>query len=431
MRVGEVVELVVEKGVFRGRGLARHAGRVVLLSNGYPGERWRARVREVARDFALAEGEQLLDDVGVRRPSPCPHFPECGGCAHQDLTYEAQLRLKRGVVEDALARAGLRWPGEIAVVPSPESGWRTRASLHLARAHGTTRLGFTESGSHRVVDVVRCLQLSGEANGALTALKRAFETRPSLAARVRRVELAESGDAQRRGAVLEGELRPQDASAARGVLSELSALDGLGALVGAGARRRLLTVGGPLELEAHVRGVTLRAHVLSFFQANRHLLEPLVEEVGRAVGEGGTLIDLYGGVGLFALGLGARFERVVCVEGDAYAVADAQQNVRSHGATHVRVVAGDVARRLTTLPRSADERLILDPPRSGAGANVTRAILERRPGRIVFVSCDPPTLARDLRPLIAAGYRIDGVTVLDMFPATFHVETVVRLERTP
>jgi 23S rRNA (uracil1939-C5)-methyltransferase len=182
-------------------------------------------------------------------------------------------------------------------------------------------------------------------------------------------------------------------------------------------------------LEADVLGFRLRSHVRAFFQGNRFLVEPLVEAVRRHVPEGGTLLDLYAGVGLFAVPLGARAERVRGVELSPFAVEDAAVNAGRAGLAHVVVERGDVARALAGWTPSADERVVLDPPRTGAGKEVVAAIVARKPSTIVYVSCDPPTLARDLRGFTGAGYSPRAYEMFDLFPNTFHLETVVHLSR--
>lgn len=429
MNVGASVEVVIEKGVFRGLGLARHEGQVVLVRGAYPGERWRVRVAEVARDFARAEPEELLEGGAARRVSPCPYFPDCGGCAHQDLEYEAQLKLKAAVVQDALQRARLPWEREISVAPSPERGWRMRAGLHVAGRGQRLTLGFLGAGGQRVVDTPDCLHLAPETHALLAGLRAELTTQPDLAGRIERVELAESLDGAQRVLALRGRLGPRDTQRVARWVGVLPGLSGVGLVTTEARRGRFLEAAGDVHVRAVIGGATLRAHVLSFFQGNRHLVAALVDEVARHVPGGERLLDLYGGVGLFALPLAARFAEVECVEGDPVALMDARANVRAAAADHVRVVAGDVARVVGALPKRADERVILDPPRSGAGPAVVEAVIARRPLGVTYVSCDPPTLARDLARFVRQGYALESVTALDLFPGTYHIETVAHLAR--
>ena len=429
MQPGALLEVEIEKAVFRGLSLARHEGQVILVRGGYPGERWRVRILETGRQYLRAEAQQALGTIPGRRASPCPWFPECGGCSYQDLAYTEQLALKRAVLADALARAKVPSPEPLEIVASPERGWRMRASLHVQGTHKGPCLGLTASASHRVIDFDVCAQLSPRANDVVNGLRAALRKEPDLASRTRRIELAESQAGDRLVAAFAGELNARDLAHLARMGGAIPGLDGLGAVVQQGARQSFEPLVGETHVSATAKTVALRWHVLSFFQANRFLLDALVDEVARGIPAGGTLLDLYGGVGVFALPLAAQAERVVCVEGDPVAAEDARANTRHAGRSNVRVVQAEVLRALTSEPASPDERIVLDPPRTGLGKGVVQAIALRNPVAIVYVSCDPPTLGRDLAQLAAAGYRALRMTALDLFPNTFHVETVVHLAR--
>lgn len=428
MRPGDRIEVTIDKGVYRGLGLGRHQGQVVLVGGAYPGERWHVRVSEVARGFVRAEAEELSVPSPLRRSSPCPAFPACGGCAHQDLSYDGQLALKRAVLEDALLRAGVSVTGEIPIIGSPETEWRTRASLHVQARSGAVRLGFHRRGSHEVVEFAKCLQLSQEMNATITGLRAQLVLQPEVAARTERIELAETIEGDRRVAALVGRLSERDGAALRRVSAEFKLLDGLG-VVEAGRRGRFIEVKGDPHLISRVQGFSLRAHVLSFFQANRFLAARLVGEVLERVPPSMQLLDLYGGVGLLSLPLSARAPAVVCVELDEHAARDARANVRAAGLANVRVLRCDAGASLAQVAASSDEVIVVDPPRVGLDRAVIDGLARRGPKCLVYVSCDPPTLARDVSRLQRHGYRVAGGVALDLFPNTFHVETVVRLER--
>jgi 23S rRNA (uracil1939-C5)-methyltransferase len=352
--------------------------------------------------------------------------PRCGGCAYQDFAYDAQLRVKEAILRESLARAGAPWDGEVAVHASPERGWRMRASLHFAPGESGPRLGLRQEGTRRVVDVLTCLQLSERMNRAARALRDAVAQRPALWPHVRGLDLLESPDGSTLLASLETALAPHEAPPLAS-LAGVARLDGFG--VGTG--RRLQWLHGTPFVEATVAGVTLRAHARSFFQANRFLLEPLARTVVGLVPAGeGRVIDLYAGVGLFALPLAARGERdVVAVEWAESAAEDARWAARRNGLDGVRVVSGGVAKMLAATRPQAGERVVLDPPRTGAGPEVVSLLAERGPEAVVYVSCDPATLGRDLAAFAARGYRPDAVNLFDLFPDTFHMETAVRLRR--
>lgn len=430
LRRGDALEVTVEKGVYRGLGLARHEGRVVFVPRGLPGDSLRVQVETTTPGYVRAAIAELRQPGPGRRATPCPYFSRCGGCAYQELGYAAQLRLKEQILRESLARAGAPWAGAIPVHGSREEAWRMRCSFHLEEgAEGAFRLGLREEASHSVVDLPRCLQVSDAVNGALRALLGALAQRPLLARRVHGVEVAESLDAGRLVACLDTELTAAEASALSVLADAAPWITGLGVVVGQRARRRFLPLRGDPHVEATVLGVHFRSHVRSFFQANRFLLEPLVSEVVSRVPPGGTVLDLYAGVGLFALALGARAERVLGIEVNPMAVEDAAANAQRAGLTGVRIHQGDVLEGLASWRATADERVVLDPPRTGTTPLVVKAIVARRPASITYVSCDPPTLGRDLKLLAAHGYGIDAVSAFDLFPDTFHVEAVVHLLR--
>lgn len=426
VRLGHVLDLAIEKGVYRGLGLARHEGQVVFVPRGLPGERVRARVEKVGRGFVRAGTESILAPAPDRRDAPCPLFERCGGCAYQHLDYAAQLRLKEGVLRESLARAGAAWDGPIDVVASPESGWRTRVRFHLQAVAGEWRLGLHEEGSHRVVDLESCLQVTPSLLGAARGLLSGLAAQPSWAGRVSEIALAESGDGSARAAALAWEGDPAAGAGLAALATSAPWLTGLG-LATAGEGGRYVGLSGSPYVETEAGGLRYRAHVLSFFQANRFLLDPLVARVREWSQGDGPVLDLFAGVGLFALALADGAPSVIAIEQDARSAEDAEANREGAGLANVRILRTDVASALAALPAAGSERVVLDPPRIGAGPDVARLIAARGPASVVYVSCDPPTLGRDLAVFAASGYVPDRVAVLDLFPDTFHLETIVRL----
>jgi 23S rRNA (uracil1939-C5)-methyltransferase len=427
LRLGDRIDLTVEKGVYRGLGLARHQGQVVFVTRGVPGDRVRARVESVRKGYVRARPEELVVPSPDRRDPPCPLFAACGGCAYQHVGYEAQLRLKVDILRESLARAGRAWDGPIGVEPSPERAWRTRVRLHLApQPDGRFRLGLFEEASHRVVDLDACLQMSPELLGAARGLVSAFDAQPRLAQGVSEIALAESGDGRARVAALFRDGDPASGTGLAALASGAPWLTGLG-LVAGGEGGRYVGLAGEPSIENQAAGQGYRSHVLSFFQANRHLLDPFVRRVREWTGRGAPVLDLYAGVGLFSLALSDGAPAVTAVEQDARSAADAEHNARRAGQANVRVIRGEVGEVLAALPVQPGEEVVLDPPRAGAGQGVVRQIAARGPAGVVYVSCDPTTLGRDLAVFAEAGYQPERIAAFDMFPDTFHLETVVRL----
>jgi 23S rRNA (uracil1939-C5)-methyltransferase len=287
-------------------------------------------------------------------------------------------------------------------------------------------LGLQEERTHRIVDVEACLQLSEGLNEMLRGLRTRLGERPGPVEGIRGVDVLESPDGESRVVALSTTLPTAGAPALRRMAAGLPGLTGFGVEAG----RRLQWLHGSPYVEMSLLGLDLRVHLRSFFQANRYLYESLAESVVERLGEGGRVLDLYAGVGLFALPLAARGRReVVAVERSPTAVADARANARRHRLEGLRVIRGDVRDALVALPGEPAEHVILDPPRAGVEREVVELVTKRAPESIVYVSCDPPTLGRDLARFADGGYRPAHVELFDMFPDTYHVETVVQLRR--
>jgi tRNA/tmRNA/rRNA uracil-C5-methylase (TrmA/RlmC/RlmD family) len=420
----DYLEVTVEKPVYRGLGFARHEGQVVLVQRGLPGERVRVAVRARERGFLRAEVAEVLAPSPERRPSPCASFERCGGCAYQSLTYEAQLQAKGTVLRESLARAGVEWDAPIPVAPSPEKSWRTRALVHVEVAGDEVRVGFREAGSHRLVEVDECLQISDRMLDTARCLGAALARLPGLARGVDAISLAESGDGERLVAVLETRLPVEQAPRLAALGAELPWLSGLGAEL----EGHFVLLGGHPEVDAEIEGARMRAHVRSFFQANRFLVGVLVQAVTEEIPAGASVLDLYSGVGLFARAAVHRAGEVTAVEGNPQAAADARANLQGVRGAPVRIDAGDALRGVRRWTPGGRPVVVLDPPRTGLGRGVVDAVAAKRPDRVVYVSCDPPTLGRDLRGFAARGYGLRRLRALDMFPDTFHVESVAVLE---
>ncbi len=420
---GDRCEVVVEKPVYRGLGLARHQGQVVLVRRGHPGDRARVKVDKAGRGFVEAGIEELLAG-GPRRPSPCPLFERCGGCAYQDVDYRRQLEWKLAILRESLSRAGAPWEGEVGVHASPEAGWRTRATLHLGLLpDGEAGLGLHQAGSHRLVDLFSCVQLTPLLQRTQRALLEGLRDHPHRS-RVRHVHLAQGLEEDGMVAVLEGDLDPRTAASFASLGRSLPWLTGFGTVNGLGT---FVLLHGSPYLHSTVLEHRFRSHARAFFQANRFLVEDLVQTVRSLVPAGGLLLDLYAGGGLFSLSLAPGADGVVAVEGNPQAVADARANAKQAALPQLQVRHGDVGLSLDRIPVRGAERIVLDPPRTGAGQQVVESILKRRPAAVIYVSCDPPTLGRDLALFRRAGLVADRMHLFDLFPDTFHLETVVRL----
>jgi 23S rRNA (uracil1939-C5)-methyltransferase len=424
LAAGTLLELVIDKPAAGGRMIARHDGQVVFVRGAIPGERVLALVDKTARGTAFADVTKVLDASPDRRP--VPGDPRCGGNAFVHIAYPRQLDLKSAIVADAFARiARLAVPGGLHVRPSPEDGYRLRARLHVKGG----RAGFYLEGTHAICDPGPTGQLMPGALAAIAALT------PRLAG-VSGVEIAENLAGDQRAVHLDFEAPPpvDDLCRAIGGRPEIT---GLSCSVRGSAATQLLagsaTVFDPLEkivaAEAAVPpGAILQRHVRAFFQGNRFLVRDLVGAVTTRLVDG-VVVDLYAGVGLFAVGAAATGRgRIVAVEGDRANTVDLAANAAPFGG-RITVAADAVEHYLKASPPPRGATVVVDPPRTGLSPSALEGILACTPARIVYVSCDVATLARDASGLSRAGYRLDGLEAFDLFPNTAHIETVAVLDR--
>lgn len=381
----ETLDVAIESLAAGGEGVAHDStGRVVFVSLAAPGDRVRVNVTEAHTRFARGEIDALLAPSPNRVVPPCPVFGVCGGCAWQHVEYAAQVEAKRAILRDALARIGGVAP-QIEFVASPQPyGYRGRARVLAADG----RVGFRKRRSHEVCAITTCPLLAAPLDAALAQLA-------SRAPKDGEWELALGSNGDVRVAQL-------------GVRSKSS-------------ERVVLRAAG--EEIAVSSGV--------FAQANALLLDTLAQTVLDAAGQGGELLELFAGAGFFTRGLARRFERIVAVESDAAAAIDLAHNCKPLG--NVRVVESRVETALDD-PRAlrlAPSVVVLDPPRGGLGTRATEQLSRLGAQRVVYVSCDPATLARDLGVLARKRWELVRVVGFDLFPQTPHVEAVAVLERQP
>jgi len=383
METDQGLEVEIERILPGGMGLAHAGGKTVFVSLAAPGDRVRVRVEREQGNVLFASIVEIITPSPVRIEPPCPYFGRCGGCDFQQLTYEAQLAAKSEMIRDCLHRiARLEDVPEIVVTPSPND-WRYRMRAMWQIDQDERTVGYYERGSRRVCDVVDCAVL-----------------RPELQAKLEQVRATEWHQF------------PPD-------LKHLDVVAGEDGVSFAPSFADFET----RELSLTVRGEIYHYNAESFFQINPSLLEPLIDfALGEASGE--SALDLYSGVGLFTLPLSRQFKKVVAVESNPTAVRFARRNLQN---TNARVIAAGVAEWIRSTPLREVDFILLDPPRAGAESAVIKGILDLRPPQISYVSCDPATLARDLKKLFAGGYKIHSIRGFDLFPQTHHVETVVRL----
>jgi 23S rRNA (uracil1939-C5)-methyltransferase len=424
------LKLHIEKPVYGGAGLARADGKAVFVPFTLPGEEVEAIIAEDKGGFAKADLRSVLEPSPTRTQAPCPYFGRCGGCHYQHAAYPAQVEMKLAILRESLDRAHLRDLPDIRAVTAEPFGYRNRVRLHVQRKPFSLSYKFRNSRDNLPVDL--CPIAAPILQRAMQALNREGAGL-KLAAFVTEVELftdpAESS-------LLVSLWTDRPASATKQPFEELSLslrqilpeVQGMGLFATENGRNlsRLLAHTGAESLLYGAADSSYKVSLGSFFQVNRFLIDPLVQLV--AEGEtGASAWDLYAGVGLFSVPLAQSFSTVTAVESSPPAVRDLRENLKN---TKHQIVAAQTeafVRQAATQRRPAPELVVVDPPRAGLGPEVTAALGKVRPRKITYVSCDPATLSRDLAALVQFGYRLNQMHLLDLFPQTFHIESVTHL----
>ncbi|HET9225188.1 MAG TPA: TRAM domain-containing protein [Thermoanaerobaculia bacterium] len=380
------LEVRVEKLVEGGEGLARWEGVPIFIPRSAPGDLAKVRIVDRRPDYGRAEIVEILEPGPARRPDPYPELSPTGICDLQHIKDEIQPLLKAAAVRETLERLGgiQVGPENTELLAGAPWGYRLRTQLHTDVDPMTNgvRVGYYARGTKDLIPITRCALLVPELEAYLPILQSQL-----TAGGPNRIDVA-AGDGG------EVTVSPNIPELPHG------------------------------EVALQVGDLSYIFDARTFFQGHRELLPRLVQAV---VGdwEGETAFDLYGGVGLFALALAGRYRKVVTVEGDTQSARYARMNARRNKLTNVEVVARAVETWIPELPENAD-RVVVDPPRGGLSPKVPRILLERKPKRLTYLSCHPATLARDLR-LLKQAYRIEKISLIDLFPQTGHMEALVQM----
>ncbi|MGA2834723.1 MAG: 23S rRNA (uracil(1939)-C(5))-methyltransferase RlmD [Terracidiphilus sp.] len=418
----------IEKPIYGGAFLARVEGKAVFVPLTLPGEQARVRIAQSKPGYATAEAEEIVRAAPERVMPTCPHFGACGGCHYQHTDYATQLTFKRAILRETLERGGVAVPAEIAVLAGEP--WHYRNRIRLAfDAEGN--LGYRGRRSHDVVPIRECpIAAPLLVEAALAVAEVAREFAPAL----RPTELAlfcNPAETALLATVFTASLsKIRFDEFAEALHERIPSLNGAELAVEGRAdtnqEQRTLAHWGAGSLIYQAAGFDYRVDHGAFFQINRWLVNALVEKV--TAGHSGKLAwDLFSGVGLFARQLAANFARVVAVESAPSATAALDENLR--GTTGTAVKAETLAFLLRNRMSEKPDFIVVDPPRTGLGAETCALLAEIAAPDVTYVSCDPATLARDLRALTGSGYQIESITLADLFPQTFHLETVVHLRR--
>jgi 23S rRNA (uracil1939-C5)-methyltransferase len=448
LRPGDQVELHVDRLAYGGRGVARHDGLVVFVTGAAAGEVVAARVGRVRRSYAEAEAAAVLVPSVDRVVPRCPHFGPCGGCTWQHIAYPAQAAAKEAFVRESLARlGGIADPAVRPIVPAAEP-WFYRNKMDFS-FHPDGTLGLHRRGDWNRIEPVEVCYLQSERSAALVRAVRAWARERGLAAFdprthdgvLRSLVVREGRGTGERLVGLITSPAAFDAGAEFAAVVRDAAPDataivrGIAAGAGDGAPvTRVEVLHGRDHIEELLAGLRFCIGLETFFQTNTPQAERVVAHVAdRAAPAGRLVYDLYCGVGTFALALARAGARVAGVELAAASIAAARGNAARNGLSGVRFTAGDVRTALPALVAELGppDVVVLDPPRAGAGGKVMRKIGRVGAARVIYVSCNPTTLAGDLKELLPFGYRLVDVQPFDLFPQTYHVEAVAVLDREP
>ena len=418
----QVLDVVIEKMVYGGEGLARTSQGVLLVAGVLPGERARVQVEERRQGVRRARLRELLAASPKRIVPDCPYFCRCGH--YQHTSYPRQLEIKKEVLLECFERVGkLHLDIPVTVLPSEPWHYRNRTRLQIEKQSSVFQIGYFELSSHRLCPVERCPISVPAINTVIEKLNHGVGASCFPEGKAE-IELFASDSGQALLATVYSSAAPPE-NFGEMLMSAIPEIKSVGWFEKFSWRQRVWGAGA---ITYHVGEFHYRVSHDSFFQPNRFLSEPMIHAVLGDL-EGAQALDLYAGVGFFTVPLARRFQQVTAVEAHVASAQDLSTNVGVVG-TRARAYHSNAEKFLSGGARNWDT-VVVDPPRSGLNRAVVEPLRRLRPKRLVYVSCDPTTLARDLKVLLleSAEYRIRSLHLVDQFPQTFHVETVVHLDR--
>ena len=438
LRTGQRVSVTIERLVFQGDGLGRLPdGRVIFVPSTAPGDEVEARVEEDRGHFVRGTPVRILAASPVRTDPPCQYFGTCGGCQWQHVAYPAQLEWKQRILEALLVRVGKLHGVTVAPAIDPGAPWEYRARAQLKVIGGARPcMGFHQRETNRVVDIDRCPLLDPRLNALLHALR--HMKHPSFFSLFQALREAWVALGTGTGEMLLSLFaRAQDRGALRLLFHTLQAaapgLKGVVLLEGDPRQApRIVDWCGAHALHEQIGDARFQIGATAFFQVSGLAATRLTSLVLEGAALAGTerVLELYSGVGTFSVALAKCARELVGIEANPVAAADGGLNLRQNGCANARIVQAQVEQALPGIAAEGPwDVVVLDPPRQGCSRAVLELLASVRPTRLIYVSCDPSTLARDLGVLVRAGYRCGSLRPIDLFPQTFHLESVALLER--
>ncbi|MEZ4599266.1 MAG: 23S rRNA (uracil(1939)-C(5))-methyltransferase RlmD [Syntrophotaleaceae bacterium] len=424
-------ELHIESLAYGGAGLGRHEGRVVFVPFTAPGDRVRCRIIREKKRYAEGVAEQILVPSAERRQACCPVFGQCGGCQWQHLSYSGQGSWKETIFSSLLNKQAGIDPAVMRPLACAPDEWtyRSRAQVKIRQAQNRLVMGFYRPGSHYVANTESCPILHPLLNRTWSLFRQRLIECPD-AAKIPQLDL-ETDDTGQVRAVLH--YIGNQSEPIKEFFGTMSAVANLSLFLQSGRKDTLTKLFGRenLTIEVDDPPLKLQYGAGGFAQVNLEQNRALVREVASLFPSGSRwrVLDLFCGMGNFSLPVARRAEKVIGVENFAPAIDQARRNAEANGLTNVEFHARPAEGAATALwPENGFDMVMLDPPRSGA-YEVIRELARLKPARILYISCDPPTLARDLVPLLHSGYQLGWSRPYDLFPQTHHTESVTLLSR--
>ncbi len=406
----------------KGEGVAKIDGQATFIPLAIPGETVEITIVERKKNYQRARLEEVINPSPDRAVPACPYFPECGGCAYQHINYGRQLQLKREVVQNSLQRIG-NLEVEVNPVMGMEHPWhyRNKVEWHTGLESGQPRLGYYRQDSHRLISIDKCRLISREMQEYSRYIKDHLQE----------VNVPEGCEVIVRQSTSNGEIMIVFAGPGSSGIQFAPILKDMEAAAVYSVDQGITRLHyGSQTLNETVGGLELEIAPLAFFQVNHLQMEKMLEIIREyaRLNPDDTILDAYCGTGTIALALASSVRRAVGVESFKDSIKNAKRNAYHNSITNCKFIKGACEKIVPELEESFDV-VILDPPRAGCKSQLIQAIINKSPRSIIYVSCNPATLARDLALLAKANYVVTKVQPIDMFPQTSHVETVVRLDR--
>lgn len=403
----------------RGEGVGRIEGKAVFIPYTIPGETVEIEITEENKSYYRGRLLKIIEPSDQRIDPDCPHFYDCGGCAYQHMTYEKQLQLKRQIVLNSLQRIG-KIKCDVKPVLGLEDPWRYRNKVewHLENNEDKVVMGYYKQDSHELIEIKTCKLISQEMEDLSHFLKNRVS---APVGKDCSITIRQSSVDGLLLAVMD-ELKTRH-------MSDIENYPKLKAVYDKKGSKIKLRSGNP-GFEEQVNGLRYQLAPLSFFQVNLHQTRVLYDLVLNYCDllPGNRVLDAFCGVGSISLYLASYAKKVVGVESYAPAIANAKENAKLNNIRNCEFLAGPCETVIPQLKQKFDV-VVLDPPRSGCKPQLVEALIQKKPRTIVYVSCNPSTLARDLAMFTNADYTVEAVQPVDMFPQTHHIETIVRLDR--